>query len=89
MRLTHFVYFLTTSLRESVKPVGNPANDLPLWPYPAGGNHGCLDAYAGEYAIINDCRMEMKCGRANILQEICKNPEEPQISEILEAQEEK
>ncbi len=51
------------------------------------GNHGCLDAYAGEYAIINDCRMEMKCGRANILQEICKNPEEPQISEILEAQE--
>lgn len=51
------------------------------------GNHGCLDAYAGEYAITNDCRMEMQCGRADILQKICADPGDPQISEILQAQE--
>lgn len=50
------------------------------------GNHGCLEAYAGETAIIDDCMKEMEMGRAQILQELCADKSAPQIFEILEAQ---
>lgn len=51
------------------------------------GNRGCLEAYAGEQAIINDCMKEMEQGRAGILQKICADKSVPKFSEILKAQE--
>lgn len=51
------------------------------------GNHGCLEAYAGEDAIIGECTEELEHGRAQILREICLNAKEPGMEEILKAQE--
>lgn len=83
------LFLNTSSYRGSVVGAGEAGHMIikPRGRLCSCGNHGCLEAYASEYAIINDCKMEMEQGRAEILREICSNLEEPEISEILKAQE--
>lgn len=50
------------------------------------GDHGCLEAYASEYAVINDCVREMEQGRAQTLGKICGDEKKPGMIRILEAQ---
>lgn len=52
------------------------------------GNHGCLEAFSSEDAIISRCIDIMKNGKAKILREISANPDAPNIYEILKAQDE-
>ncbi len=52
------------------------------------GNHGCLEAFSSELAIISNCADEIRKGNATILRQICNNVEAPTIYEILEAQSE-
>lgn len=51
------------------------------------GNHGCLEAYSSEYAVINDCKKEMEQGRAGILRELSADGRELTIKDIVQAQE--
>ena len=51
------------------------------------GKRGCLETYASEYAIINDCREKMRQGHAAVLRELCADAESPEIAEIIRAQE--
>lgn len=50
------------------------------------GDHGCLEAYASEYAVRNDCARELEAGRARKLGELCADEKAPGMSEILKAQ---
>lgn len=50
------------------------------------GNHGCLEAFSSERAIISMCVDELHKGQAAILRQICSNPDSPTIYEILKAQ---
>lgn len=52
------------------------------------GNRGCLEAYASEYTIINECINEMRQDRAVILRGLCADSERPVMEEILRAQRE-
>lgn len=83
------LFLHTSSYRGSVVDAGE-AGHMVLDPHGrlcACGNHGCLEAYASEYAIINDCRKEMEQGRAAILREICADKRELLIADIVRAQE--
>lgn len=50
------------------------------------GNHGCLEAYSSDHAIISRCIEAMQLGRAEILRELCAGCATPTIPQILEAQ---
>lgn len=52
------------------------------------GNHGCLEAFSSERAIISNCIDELRKGNATILKQLCKNVDVPTIDEILKAQSE-
>lgn len=52
------------------------------------GNHGCLEAFSSESAIISKCVEEMNKGQATILRQICSNVDSPTIYEIIKAQSE-
>jgi predicted NBD/HSP70 family sugar kinase len=52
------------------------------------GNHGCLEAFSSERAIISNCISELNKGKADILRRICLNAESPTIYEIIKAQSE-
>jgi len=52
------------------------------------GNHGCLEAFSSENAIISRCKDTMNKGGAKILKQISNRPDAPTIYEILQAQEE-
>lgn len=83
------LFMNTSSYRGSVVGAGEAGHMIvePRGRQCACGNHGCLEAYAGEDAIINDCKKEMEQGRAGILQELCEDGRLPGILEILQAQE--
>ena len=51
------------------------------------GSRGCLEAYASETSIINDCKEKMRSGGAGLLRELCADADAPEIAEILKAQE--
>ncbi len=51
------------------------------------GNRGCLEAYASEQAIIDDCKKELRKGRAKLLAKLCAPAGELTLSAILRAQE--
>ncbi len=50
------------------------------------GDHGCLEAYASEYAVVNDCVREMEQGRAQTLKKMCADEKKPEMVLILKAQ---
>lgn len=50
------------------------------------GNHGCLEAYSSDTAVINSCHKLMLQGGAHILADIC-NGTAPTIEQIVTAQE--
>lgn len=52
------------------------------------GNHGCLEAFSSEKAIVARCRELLERGRMTGLRYICADPTAPTIAEILQAQEE-
>lgn len=83
------LFLNTSSYRGSVVEAGE-AGHMVIDPHGRRctcGNRGCLEAYASEYAIINDCKRQMEQGNAVILQEICVNKKEPDIADIVQAQE--
>lgn len=51
------------------------------------GNHGCLEAYSSDHAVISRCIEAMQQGRAEMLNEICAGSATPTVAQILEAQE--
>ena len=53
---------------------------------PTCGNRGCLEGICSEQAIRRRCRQAMQAGIPTLLTEICVDPENPQIEEILKAQ---
>lgn len=53
---------------------------------PTCGNHGCLEAFASEVAIRNNCIAMMKSGRETLLSTICPNPDALTTKDILEAE---
>ncbi len=83
------LFLNTSSYRGSVVDAGE-AGHMVLDPHGrlcVCGNYGCLEAYASEYAIINDCKKEMEQGRAVILKKLCLDEKEPDIADIVQAQE--
>ncbi len=53
---------------------------------PTCGNRGCLEALAGERAILQRCRHIMRSGEPTVLRELCAKPEELTMSQVLHAQ---
>ena len=53
---------------------------------PTCGNRGCLEALAGERAVLQRCRELLGSGKAQILSSLCENPEELNMEQVLRAQ---
>lgn len=53
---------------------------------PTCGNRGCLEALAGERAVLGRCRELLASGDAKILSGLCENPEELNMEQVLKAQ---
>lgn len=49
------------------------------------GNRGCLEAFAGEHAVIKNCAEAVRNGCAPILAGICPDAEKLTVADILEA----
>lgn len=49
------------------------------------GKRGCLQALSGEQALREISAALLRGGRANILRQICVNPEKPEIDELAKA----
>lgn len=83
------LFMNTSSYRGSVVESGEAGHMImePRGRLCSCGNHGCLEAYASEDAVINDCKKEMEKGRAQILRGICGDADNPVIAEIVQAQE--
>ena len=60
----------------------------PEGPLCSCGNHGCLEAYSSERAVIAACAEALAKGGAHRLRAIAANPAAPAVEEILAAQEE-
>lgn len=50
---------------------------------PTCGNRGCLEGISSELAIRNRCAQAMQAGISTLLSEVCADPNDPQIEEIL------
>ena len=53
---------------------------------PTCGNHGCLEALAGERAVLEKCRRLMVSGESLVLPRLCENPELLTMEHVLQAQ---
>ena len=53
---------------------------------PTCGNRGCLEGICSELAIRKRCTQAVKAGVPTLLNEICTDPANPRIEEILKAQ---
>ncbi len=53
---------------------------------PSCGNRGCLEALAGERAVLRRCREIMESGEPTILGQLCSDPEELTMDHVLKAQ---
>ena len=53
---------------------------------PTCGNRGCLEGISSELAIRERCGQAVREGVPTLLNAVCANPAEPQIEEILQAQ---
>lgn len=49
------------------------------------GNHGCLEAYSSDWAVLSRCREALAEGRGPLLREICGG-RPPGMADLLEAQ---
>lgn len=54
---------------------------------PTCGNRGCLEALTGERAILQQCRDIMATDTATVLKELCKDPQDLTMEQVLMAQE--
>ena len=54
---------------------------------PTCGNRGCLEALTGERAILQQCRDIMKTDRPTVLKELCPDPRQLTMDQVLAAQE--
>ena len=54
---------------------------------PTCGNRGCLEALAGERAILQQCRDIMATDTPTILRELCRDPKTLTMDQVLKAQE--
>lgn len=54
---------------------------------PTCGNRGCLEALAGERAILRQCREIMAAGKETVLHALCPEPEQISMAHVLRAQE--
>lgn len=54
---------------------------------PTCGNRGCLEALAGERAVLKRCREIMSAGKASVLNALCPNADNLTIDLVLRAQE--
>lgn len=54
---------------------------------PTCGNRGCLEAFAGERAVLSRCRTLMEDGVETALSVLCSDPAELTIEHVLKAQE--
>lgn len=53
---------------------------------PTCGNHGCLEALAGERAVLQRCRDAMAAGEGTILSRLCQDPAGLTMDQVLQAQ---
>ena len=53
---------------------------------PTCGNRGCLEALAGERAVLQRCRQIMLSGEYTLLRHLCGNPEKLNMDHVLRAQ---
>ena len=53
---------------------------------PTCGNQGCLEALAGERAVLQRCRDAMAAGESTILNDLCKDPAMLTMDHVLQAQ---
>ncbi|MGN0986012.1 MAG: ROK family protein [Candidatus Enterenecus sp.] len=53
---------------------------------PTCGNRGCLEALAGERAVLQRCRDAMAAGEPTVLGELCPDPEALTVDHVLRAQ---
>ncbi len=53
---------------------------------PTCGNHGCLEALAGERAVLQRCRDAMLAGERTVLNELCEDPAALTMDHVLQAQ---
>lgn len=53
---------------------------------PTCGNRGCLEALAGERAVLRRCRQIMDSGASTALWELCGSPERLSMDQVLKAQ---
>lgn len=53
---------------------------------PTCGNRGCLEALAGERAVLQRCRHLVRSGAPTVLRELCGCPEDLTMDHVLEAQ---
>ena len=53
---------------------------------PTCGNHGCLEALAGERAVLEKCRQLMVIGESPVLPRLCEDPERLTMEQVLQAQ---
>ena len=51
----------------------------------ACGKKGCLQTFIGENAIRDLAKTQIRLGQAEGLRNLCENPEEPEIEEIVTA----
>lgn len=54
---------------------------------PTCGNRGCLEALTGERAILQQCRDIMATDMPTILRELCQDPKQLTMDQVLKAQE--
>lgn len=54
---------------------------------PTCGNRGCLEALAGERAVLSRCRRILASGVPTSLKELCPDPESLTMEQVLRAQE--
>ena len=54
---------------------------------PTCGNRGCLEALTGERAILQQCRDVMNKGTATLLKDLCRDPQDLTMDQVLHAQE--
>lgn len=53
---------------------------------PTCGNRGCLEALAGERAVLQRCRQVMQEDPSTVLWQLCEKPEDLTMNRVLEAQ---
>lgn len=70
--------------RTGVGDIGHTVMDLD-GPECSCGKWGCLQAFVGEKALLHELETLLRQGRAGMLRRICKDPEKPEIQEVVKA----